>query len=850
MSVSEPSVGITEFLSDHLPFRAVLKQSAHDFIVSELTVDRTPARITRLPVFPPLKKTESEEKGPSEPSLAPTEAQFAALDALIPEASAALRPFFPAEGDAQTPPTAKPKSALTPACSDKVARGKVHDWVRNHMPHYLSDTMESAGGQCVRVRPSYTVPMRKRRRSDRDAGTRRSTPAKISAPNSERIGNAPSHAKRPRGEMTIPNDTQLDTLDAILPCASVALRPLFAQSVEPSADGLADGVRLPLCTDKAAEEKVRDWLQEYMPGATCEALESSDGLRMCVRSPHVAPSQQRKRAEEAEGDTGASESAPPSGVGKSKANAVKEEPEGKAPPREPLRVSRQTPVQFVLWKSGFDTSHALSELSYQLRVPVSAFSFAGSKDKRAVTTQLVQVRGVGEAVFARANIRFRNRGTSILTGDVAVAPRNQLALGALVGNRFSLALRDVDKDAEARMPRGIASLRARGFVNYFGLQRFGSGVSPTHETGFALLRGDFADVCRRVLLPVPHEATPGYPVQPEKERTRDTLRRFAAREVSARELIDVLPKYMHIERMVVQSYAADERRQLSSKSEKGDDEDGKEGKAAQVKYDHKAAFSTLPRNTRRIYGHAAQSFLWNLMASARVRRSRPNCDERMHAIAGDLVVTDEDERCGEGGEGSAIEGDKRLTDLNYETAVREVTVEEEEKRSVSVFRVVLPVLGAEVGVPRGLYGEVVREELQKRGVDFKKAVCSEYGLKGTYRRLLAKPNDVQARFVKDVKVGDRLLAEEMAFLRADVRNKEKKSACDALNVPEDGDVTNGNCLVESGKDVDEGRQQAIVLSFSLGSSEYATMLVRELTKQDSSTANQKAMQEVVSGEAA
>ena len=37
----------------------------------------------------------------------------------------------------------------------------------------------------------------------------------------------------------------------------------------------------------------------------------------------------------------------------------------------------------------------------------------------------------------------------------------------------------------------VASVRACGFVNYFGLQRFGSGEGePTHLAGAALLRGE------------------------------------------------------------------------------------------------------------------------------------------------------------------------------------------------------------------------------------------------------------------------------------------------------------------------------------------------------------------------
>lgn len=76
-------------------------------------------------------------------------------------------------------------------------------------------------------------------------------------------------------------------------------------------------------------------------------------------------------------------------------------------------------------------------------------------------------------------------------------------MGDLLGNPFTLVLRDVDisgADDERNIRLAAESVKTFGFVNYFGLQLFGSGMSPTLETGCALLRGDFKDVCLRLLL--------------------------------------------------------------------------------------------------------------------------------------------------------------------------------------------------------------------------------------------------------------------------------------------------------------------------------------------------------------
>jgi tRNA pseudouridine13 synthase len=69
-------------------------------------------------------------------------------------------------------------------------------------------------------------------------------------------------------------------------------------------------------------------------------------------------------------------------------------------------------------------------------------------------------------------------------GDFAYAPE-QLALGDLVGNRFAIALRIVEDISDEELKKSnthfyllisqdVEALFANGFINYYGLQRFGS----------------------------------------------------------------------------------------------------------------------------------------------------------------------------------------------------------------------------------------------------------------------------------------------------------------------------------------------------------------------------------------
>lgn len=62
----------------------------------------------------------------------------------------------------------------------------------------------------------------------------------------------------------------------------------------------------------------------------------------------------------------------------------------------------------------------------------------------------------------------------------------EIALGQLYGNRFSVAIRFVNTD-ETIVNERLSLLKQNGFINYYGLQRFGSADIQTHEVGRALL---------------------------------------------------------------------------------------------------------------------------------------------------------------------------------------------------------------------------------------------------------------------------------------------------------------------------------------------------------------------------
>jgi tRNA pseudouridine13 synthase len=139
-------------------------------------------------------------------------------------------------------------------------------------------------------------------------------------------------------------------------------------------------------------------------------------------------------------------------------------------------------VYACLEKRGLSTPQAVSAVARALGVPAGAIGYAGLKDARAITRQVISIDGVQPAQVEALDLP----GIQILWVN---RHRNKLKTGHLAGNRFTLRVRDVSRDILPAAEAVLDELRRRGVPNYFGEQRFG-GRGNTHRLGAALLRGD------------------------------------------------------------------------------------------------------------------------------------------------------------------------------------------------------------------------------------------------------------------------------------------------------------------------------------------------------------------------
>ena len=222
--------------------------------------------------------------------------------------------------------------------------------------------------------------------------------------------------------------------------------------------------------------------------------------------------------------------------------------------KEQWPATRPNYLRFLLYKENTDTVGAISKLARVLGCNTKVFSYAGTKDKRAITVQAITAYRVTENDILRINRACGRDGLSVCDPSYVEAP---LRLGQLRGNEFQIVLRNVKSYAEAAevaegaegaapamptLPEIVRSatslLNAQGFINYFGLQRFGTGSVPTHVVGRALLKKEWGAAVEMILRSRLGENVPAFPI-PE-DALKDLYKRVPRWMVIERGLLDKL----------------------------------------------------------------------------------------------------------------------------------------------------------------------------------------------------------------------------------------------------------------------------------------------------------------------
>ncbi|MCJ1262370.1 hypothetical protein MMC22_002240 [Lobaria immixta] len=472
-------------------------------------------------------------------------------------------------------------------------------------------------------------------------------------------------------------------------------------------------------------------------------------------------------------------------------------------------------LHFTLFKENKDTMEVISYLARQLKMKPQAFQFAGTKDRRGITVQRVSVfRVYAERVIA-AGRTLRNAKV----GNFEYQPHG-LQLGDLTGNEFVVTLRDCNMgevETETRAAHAsqivgtaVENLTARGFINYYGLQRFGTFTTRTDAVGVKMLQGDFKGAVESILEFTPISlAAAQDPLSGNDNISKDDKARAYALNLfketgRSHPALEELPRKFSAEASIIRHLANPER-----------------------KNDYLGALQTISRNLRLMYVHAYQSLVWNVAASERWKRHGSK------VIEGDLVLDEKHKERSEiankpeeiDADGEVIvhpaDDDRAGNVEDSFTRAQALTKEEAESGDYSIFDIVLPTPGFDILYPANEMADVYKEFMaSERGggldpFDMRRK-WKDVSLSGSYRKMLARPG-------KDVSYEVKVYEDENEqFVTTDLDRLFKGPPLEQDEV--------GHEPIDSEKNPKGAGKIAVVVKLQLGTSQYATMALRELMK--------------------
>ncbi|XP_010174209.1 pseudouridylate synthase 7 homolog-like protein [Antrostomus carolinensis] len=351
-----------------------------------------------------------------------------------------------------------------------------------------------------------------------------------------------------------------------------------------------------------------------------------------------------------------------------------------------LQEKQDLYTAFTLQKENLETLEAIGFLAAELGVLPSDFSYTGIKDKKAITYQAMVVKKVTPERLKEIGSKVEKKGMRIHNIHSAC---QHLKLGQLKGNHFDIVVRDLkhhshdsSADLKERITEAMENVETKGFVNYYGPQRFGQGQKvQTDQIGLALLNEKMVKAVKLFFTP---------------EDTDDPVnnaKRYFLQTEDAKGALMMLPEYKVREKML-----------LRALNRYGVNHEG-----------CTQGWLNIPHSMRIFYIHAYCSKIWNEAASYRLK------------IYGSKVV-----------EGDLVFSEGNDENVSLSDRVHVVTAPEESANKYSINQVVLPMVGHSIKYPSNKVGQWYHERLSKDDLQMCKFRVSplQLNIPGCYRPIL------------------------------------------------------------------------------------------------------------------
>lgn len=433
----------------------------------------------------------------------------------------------------------------------------------------------------------------------------------------------------------------------------------------------------------------------------------------------------------------------------------------------------------------------------------------------------------------------------ILISFVLIAVNESQQLGNLCGNRFEIVLREIDASAEL-VHDACRAVQESGFINYFGLQRFGvKNGSGTHLIGKAIFLNDWFKAID-LIFDFTGDNSEDYAISQMKAH-------YANREY--KKALSHTPNHFYVEKIILEQLSEHEMRSdLSLNSDRMQE-----------------IFLTIPKNNRMLYAHAFQSYIWNLVATKRLTDEYGGCN----VVVGDLVLIaddanstlllDTDTILASGSDvpllpnefpevkiavdDEVVMNDSIRDDTTTTPAgIHVVTEDDVIHHRFQMKHVVLPLPGYDAIFPKNAIKEVFVSLLEENGISLQylksNKTIKRFGLNGGYRKVLNYPENFEWSLVKYNDPNETLNHTELEQFRSKIEMESKDNVSSEL--PDTAVVTSSeNDVVVKKRRIEE--LTALILKFNLPSSTYATMMLRELTKRSTDVEHHARLTSIAAG---
>jgi len=349
--------------------------------------------------------------------------------------------------------------------------------------------------------------------------------------------------------------------------------------------------------------------------------------------------------------------------------------------------------------TNWETNLLIRELSKRLYISRKRIGFAGTKDKRAKTSQLMSFYNVTLEDLSKVNIK------DVVIENVYCSDR-PIKIGDLIGNSFIVIVRNTEINISHKQIQNIASsiVNIGGFPNFYGIQRFGVVRPITHVVGEYIIRGDFEKaVMTYAANPIDGENEESFMVRNQLEKNHD----FA-------KALKCYPSYLNFEKAILNKLVTDPK-------------------------DFVGALKELPQNLLTMFVYAYQSFLFNKMLSERIKNNLP----LNMAVLGDVVLPVR----------------RGVIDKN-EIKVKENNIEKVNKQISKSKAVVSSLLvGCDSKFSDGAMGEIEHKIVEKEKIDLRDFIIPDIPFvssTGSRRSLLAYVKNFDFELINDNLNDDKL----------------------------------------------------------------------------------------------